>query len=98
MFFNAIHADPLYALMCKNQSCFRARLSAKPWRIGMTQHIRPRPGTWPIAEVHHQERQRWIDEYEAKAQHYRACSYWKAGESGHAKFYKLRFINRHPSC
>ena len=32
--FAALQADPIYVLMCLRQQCFRARVSAKPWRIG----------------------------------------------------------------
>ena len=31
--FTALDTDPLYVTLCKYQSCFRARLSPKPWRI-----------------------------------------------------------------
>src|SRR4051812_20753218 len=31
-FFEALGVDPVYAVMCKNQRCFRARVSPKPWR------------------------------------------------------------------
>lgn len=33
--FTALDTDPLYMLLCKNQGCFRARLSPKPWRMGL---------------------------------------------------------------
>lgn len=33
--FSALDVDPLYARLCRQQSCFRARLTPKPWRIGM---------------------------------------------------------------
>jgi hypothetical protein len=48
-FFAALGTDPLYVAMCLNQQCFRARVTAKPWRIGMQSHMRPRPGVWPVA-------------------------------------------------
>ena len=50
--FAALGADPRYARMCLRQQCFRARLSAKPWRIGIADHLRPRPGVWPVAAEH----------------------------------------------
>lgn len=31
--FSALGADPLYVRLCEAQSCFRARLTPKPWRI-----------------------------------------------------------------
>ncbi len=33
--FKALHADPLYASLCERQGCWRARLSPKPYRVGM---------------------------------------------------------------
>ena len=42
-------ADPIYRRMCSNQQCFRTRLTAKPWRIGIVHHLRPQPGVWPVA-------------------------------------------------
>ncbi|HET7867922.1 MAG TPA: hypothetical protein VFL86_26250, partial [Burkholderiaceae bacterium] len=39
--FRAVGADPVYVRMCLNQRCFRARVSPKPWRIGIGTHIRP---------------------------------------------------------
>jgi hypothetical protein len=47
-FFEALGTDRVYVRMCEKQRCFRARLSPKPWRIGMTAHILPRRGVWPV--------------------------------------------------
>ncbi|WP_281222892.1 hypothetical protein [Photobacterium sanguinicancri] len=33
--FKDLNVDPLYQYLCHRQACFRARLSPKPWRIGM---------------------------------------------------------------
>ena len=46
--FRAFGVDPVYRTMCQKQNCFRARLSAKPWRIGIKQRLKPRPGVIPI--------------------------------------------------
>lgn len=72
-FFDAIGTDPVYARMCRNQNCFRARLSAKPWRIGIESRLRPRPGVWPVREEAREERRRWIEAYDAAARGYAAC-------------------------
>lgn len=74
-FFETLKADPIYQRMCHNQRCFRARLSPKPWRIGIREHLRPRPGYWPVKPEHLPARQRWIANYEAKAQNYAACRF-----------------------
>lgn len=77
-FFQAIGADPLYARMCRNQQCFRARLTAKPWRIGLSGHIKPRPGVWPINPQKLAERDAWIEAYERGARAFAACRYIEA--------------------
>ncbi len=81
-FMEAIGGDPLYALMCRNQNCFRARLSPKPWRIGVRQHLRPQPGVWPIAEDRMSARRAWVRMYEREATGYAACRYEKTIGSG----------------
>lgn len=76
--FRALGADPIYVRMCLNQKCFRARLSAKPWRIGVDRHIRPSPGVWPVRPERLPERNRWIEAYETAALGYAACRFLEA--------------------
>jgi len=87
--FRALDVDPLYARMCLNQNCFRARVSAKPWRIGIGRHMRPRPGVWPVAAQHRAVRDRWIADYEHIAHGFSACAFIESIGSGavnlHAK-------------
>jgi len=73
--FQSLGADKVYARMCRNQNCFRARLSAKPWRIGIGEHMRPQPGVWPVAPDKLAPRDAWIARYEQAAERYAACSY-----------------------
>jgi hypothetical protein len=80
--FAALQADPIYALMCLRQQCFRARVSAKPWRIGMDSHLKPRPGVWPVSPEHLPARTAWIAHYDEKAQPFAACRFWAAVGSG----------------
>jgi hypothetical protein len=73
-FFAIIRGDPKYQLMCQKQACFRARVSPKPWRIGIAARIGW--GTWPIAtDAALTRRTAWVDAYEAKSRDYAACSY-----------------------
>lgn len=74
-FMNALKTDPIYKRMCRNQQCFRARLSAKPWRIGIDAHMRPRPGVWPVKPERMPERAAWIARYEEAAREYAACRF-----------------------
>jgi hypothetical protein len=73
--FEKLGADPIYARMCFNQGCFRARVSAKPWRIGMHDHIRPRTGAWPVAPEHQAIRSAWIESYEQAARNHSSCRF-----------------------
>ena len=80
--FKALHTDPIYVRMCLNQQCFRARVSPKPWRIGIGRHMRPNPGVWPVAPDRMPLRTVWIAEYEATAQSFAACQLIESVGSG----------------
>lgn len=73
--FHALRADQLYSVMCKVQNCFRARLTAKPWRIGMRGHIKPRTAAWSREQAHLPERLDWIADYERRAVGHAACRF-----------------------
>jgi len=73
--FNALSADRVYVRMCQRQRCFRARVSPKPWRIGMPAHIKPRPGVWPVKPERMPDRQNWIAKYEQAAGQYASCHF-----------------------
>lgn len=76
--FRGLGVDPTYATMCRRQRCFRARLTAKPWRIGIHDSLRPRPGVWPVAAEHLPRRAAWVRDYEARAQGFAACRFERA--------------------
>jgi hypothetical protein len=80
--FRALGSDPIFARMCLNQRCFRARVSPKPWRIGIAGHMRPRPGVWPVSEYGRPLRAAWISTYEAAAQSFSACRFVESIGSG----------------
>jgi hypothetical protein len=73
--FRDLGSDPLYVRMCLKQRCFRARVSPKPWRIGIKAHLRPRPGVWPIRPMRMPDRKKWVAAYEDAAQGYASCRY-----------------------
>lgn len=81
-FFAAVGADPLYVRMCQHQQCFRARLTAKPWRIGISGHMRPRPGLWPVHPSRLPLRQQWVAAYEQAAAGFAACRFVTSLGSG----------------
>jgi hypothetical protein len=73
--FSALGADPIYVRMCRHQKCFRARVSAKPWRAGIATHLKPRPGVWPVADIHRQRRAAWLEQYDRASSSYAACRF-----------------------
>lgn len=81
-FFRAMGTDPLYVLMCTHQNCFRARLTAKPWRIGISAHMRPRPGLWPVHPERLHLREQWVARYEQAASGFAACHFMESLGSG----------------
>ena len=76
--FQTLGADKIYARMCRNQNCFRARLSAKPWRIGIGEPMRPRPGVWPVDPAKLPAREAWVARYEKVAQGHAACQFMES--------------------
>ncbi|RYF31572.1 MAG: hypothetical protein EOO26_13060 [Comamonadaceae bacterium] len=76
--FAKLGVDAVYSRMCVNQNCFRARVTAKPWRIGIDQHLRPQPGVWPVAPDRLPQRDAWVARYEAAAAGYAACQFLEA--------------------
>jgi hypothetical protein len=76
--FQLLGVDKVYARMCRNQNCFRARLSAKPWRIGIGERMRPRPGIWPVAPDKLAARDAWVARYEKAAEGHAACRFLEA--------------------
>jgi hypothetical protein len=73
--FEALGVDPVYATMCERQGCFRARLDAKPWRIGVASHLKPRPGVWPVSPQRRAGRAAWLAAYDAAARGFAACRF-----------------------
>ena len=71
--FAALQVDPLYQLLCRQQQCFRARVSAKPWRMGMNgPSVSQRQ--WPLASTaQQQQREEWTAHYDRLAQGFAAC-------------------------
>ena len=80
------HADSNYARLCQAQQCFRARLTAKPWRMVeiIDQHkidkTLPHRNIW-LLETETQskneavEREEWAQKYDEFAKGYKACRY-----------------------
>ncbi len=73
--FRELRVDPVYAIMCHNQNCFRARVSPKPWRMGMEERFRPRPGVWPVNPEWLPVRAAWVTRYEELAKGFASCRF-----------------------
>lgn len=67
---SAFGSDPLYVKLCKVQECFRARLSAKPWRCGLT--VPPTKFPW-VTPDHEARFRKWEEQYHATANQYATC-------------------------
>lgn len=73
--FRDLGVDPVYTRMCRNQNCFRARVSPKPWRIDMQRLRPPYSAAWRPEHADLPARRDWIERYERQARDYAACRY-----------------------
>lgn len=63
-------ADKRYQQLCELQQCYRARLTPKPWRCGMT---RPPSNRYPRENALTQQRfSNWVKRYEANSRQFSA--------------------------
>ena len=65
----SFNADRLYAALCARQNCYRARLTPKPYRIGM----KPMRLRYPYDEKDRNFIDAWIGEYDAKSEGFSSC-------------------------
>ncbi|WP_369039134.1 hypothetical protein [Stenotrophomonas maltophilia] len=94
--FTALGTDALYARMCRLQHCFRARLTPKPWRVGLKYRIRPPVAAWSAEQATNPDRLAWIAEYEKRSGGFAACAYLRSfGDTGriHAKAEHVRDLH-----
>jgi hypothetical protein len=66
----AFESDPLYVRLCQAQSCFRARLTPKPWRCNLD--TPPSRYPWENSDVEIQYRL-WERRYEQAGRSYSVC-------------------------
>jgi hypothetical protein len=65
-------ADKRYMLLCGAQSCFRARLTPKPWRIKLQKPSTRYPWETPEQELLQRE---WEEHYHQVIKHYSVCTF-----------------------
>lgn len=74
----ALGSDPMYVRLCRGQGCFRARLTPKPWRIG----VRQPPGRFPRPAGAERRFAEWLSEYRARSAGHAACRFLDTIGSG----------------
>jgi hypothetical protein len=68
--FADLGCDPLYRRLCGSQECFRARLTPKPWRCGLSAPV----STYPRSSIWSQDSfQAWLIRYEGTIRDYAVC-------------------------
>lgn len=72
--FSALQVDPIYQRLCLQQQCFRARVTGKPWRMGLSGPS-PQVRRWPAAASQLAARADWTHIYDKQAAQYSACQF-----------------------
>jgi hypothetical protein len=67
--FEAMNSDPLYAMMCRRQDCYRARLTPKPHRIKQ----KPIRLMVPYDEGMRSTLGAWVESYNERSRGYAVC-------------------------
>lgn len=62
-----LSSDALYMRLCRVQECYRARLTPKPWRIGV-RRVHGSGPLWPGTRI-----EDWVHRYDAASQGYAVC-------------------------
>ena len=70
--FAELRADPVYRLLCEQQQCFRARVSGKPWRMGLAS-LPTAERRWPLPPHREAARRQWTAHYDHQARRFAAC-------------------------
>jgi hypothetical protein len=68
-----LRADWLYAILCRKQDCFRARLTPKPYRM----KARTMRFTYPRNTDENAEVAAWVSEYDGRSRQFATCCYLK---------------------
>lgn len=97
--FQQLPIDPIYQKLCQQQQGFRARVTAKPWR--MQQHKMntiPYIYFWKTdmeSQLALSQRQKWLTDYHQASQHYSACHFIQTIGQGKISPKIVPFIQLH---
>jgi hypothetical protein len=69
-YLTELGSDPLYRKLCINQSCFRARLSPKPWRCGLSKPSDSYPRETEASKASFKD---WLARYESVSEKFVVC-------------------------
>lgn len=72
---DALSSDSRFTRLCALQSCFRARVSPKYWRMGYKpKEVLPK-SKWPFPPEHLSRRSEWVAGYDAIAPKFSSCRF-----------------------
>ena len=87
-----LQADRLYRHLCRTQSCYRARLTPKPWRVGLSNP----PTGFPFDRVEDRQRfEDWNQRYLQAIKNYAVCRFLKTLGTGETLADHLPIIELH---
>lgn len=93
--FSQFNSDYLYSELCKKQNCYRARITPKPWRIG----VKKLKIIFPLrSEEEDRVQEEWVSNYRKKSNDYASCKYlYDKGKPVESKVihYHDRFCKAH---
>jgi hypothetical protein len=89
-----LQCDPLYEKLCRSQKSFRARLSPKPWRIGLSAP----PVSFPfVTTAEERELADWVEQYDSASASYAVCKFVRHIGNGQASSSLGELVTFHDS-
>ena len=87
-------SDALYVTLCQSQACFRARLTPKPWRVGLPNP--PKRFPFDVAEDRHVF-EKWSQDYVHASRAFKVCTLLETLGDGSILPEHLNLIQLHDS-
>ncbi|MDE1151550.1 MAG: hypothetical protein PW788_03350 [Micavibrio sp.] len=90
-----LESDKLYVQLCRNQKCFRARLTPKPFRV----RCGSPPGHYPYETADKQDAfAKWLAVYEQQGEPYATCRFTESFGSGRIDPHLQKLVTAHDSA